>query len=316
MDKINIAGLGLGGGKRDNFFFCLLEYFPSSKRWFLKSLLQVKDGHSGQGACDGDSTLGQWAEEFELKQLVVDFPLLGPPCHRCDLTCPGMAACSVGEVVGAREQIERLLQLDLQAHHANPKRYEQGRLVRERGLQQGTGEIMLSRAFKRRLKQGFLPYWNRAIDVWVWENYYDHLLRYFGAGLDSFGHTSIMLMLRFAYLRRHLGESLNCYETSPLICLLELLRTGVISARQLSLLKDIELGASSRLAIAESVAKELNIFIYDHDLALIAKNPRAFTSFLLGVVGQRLVLKKITHIPKWCQPSAPTFVVPQFNHGV
>ena len=171
------------------------------------------------------------------------------------------------------------MQLDFQAHRTHPKRYEQGRLAREQELQQGARESMLSRAFKRRLKQGFLPYWNRAIDVWVWENYYDHLLHYFGAGLDSFGHTSIMLMLRFAYLRRHLGESLNYYETSPLICLLELLRTGVISARQLSLLKDIELGASSRLAIVASVAKELNIFIYDHDLALIAKTPGPLLRF-------------------------------------
>ena len=37
------AGMSLGGGKRENFFFRLLEHFPKEDRWFLTSLKQVKD---------------------------------------------------------------------------------------------------------------------------------------------------------------------------------------------------------------------------------------------------------------------------------
>ena len=43
MEKKNIAGMSMKGGKKDNFFFCLLEYFPKKERWFLNSLLQVKE---------------------------------------------------------------------------------------------------------------------------------------------------------------------------------------------------------------------------------------------------------------------------------
>ena len=280
MDKINIAGLSLGGGRRDNFFFCLLEYYADSGRWFLKSILQVAEG-------EGNNILRQWIEDFSITALVVDFPLSNPPCHQCELDCPGIEACSVEEVVSSKERMEALLR------EASPT-------------------SSLSKAFKRRLRRHFLPYWNRPIDVWVWENYYDLLLRYFSMGFDSFGNTSVMLMSRFAYLKRHLTESLSYYETSPQICLLELLRAEIISSRQVLQLNDIERGQSMRMTIAQAIESKLKIFIYDHDIHLMVKNSRAFSSFLLAVAGQRVVLERGGSIPQWCHQSSPNFIVPTF----
>ena len=81
-EKTNsIAGMSLGGGKKENFFFCLLEFFKKDNRWFLTSLNQVKEeSHLTQ-----DEAITNWVESSSLKQLIVDFPLSKPPCETCDL---------------------------------------------------------------------------------------------------------------------------------------------------------------------------------------------------------------------------------------
>ena len=71
MKANNIGSLSMKGGRNDNFYFCLIEYYPDSKRWFLKSLLPVKD----EEAIDNDDAIHAWINNFDVKQLVVDFPL-------------------------------------------------------------------------------------------------------------------------------------------------------------------------------------------------------------------------------------------------
>src|SRR5690554_2436372 len=94
MQRKNVAGMSLRGGRRDNFTFCLIEFFPDQNRWFLKSLLQVKD----EEGIDGDEAIRAWIEEYELKEIVVDFPLSPPACHECQLSCPGLKQCMVPSV--------------------------------------------------------------------------------------------------------------------------------------------------------------------------------------------------------------------------
>ena len=47
MKRENIAGMSIRGGRRDNFYLCLLEYYQESDRWFLGSLLPVRDEDEG-----------------------------------------------------------------------------------------------------------------------------------------------------------------------------------------------------------------------------------------------------------------------------
>ena len=51
------------GGNRDQFFLSLLEYYPDEKRWFLNSLLQVKD----EGGISGDEAIRSWINRYENK---------------------------------------------------------------------------------------------------------------------------------------------------------------------------------------------------------------------------------------------------------
>lgn len=309
-----VAGMSIGGGKRENFFFCLLEYFPDQKRWFLTHLKQVRD----EGLDDSDQAITHWVETHGLRKLIIDFPLSKPVCESCQLNCPGTDKCNNETVVAVNAEVESLLQEDLNLYQAHPKTYEKERLIdgqvhySQAPFQKKTDDHLLSKSFKKKLKKGFLPYWNRPLDLWVWKNYYDQLLDFFKVSYDSFGNTSLMLMSRFKYLLRHFPVDLRFFETDVRICLLELLKAGIISKNQILNLNDIELSVFTKMEIIKRIEEKLGIFIYQGDVETIAKNPRAFDSFILAIAGQRVLLDEIYHAPKWSKAENANFVVPRF----
>lgn len=311
----NIAGMSMKGGRKDNFFFCLVEYYESSDRWFLRSLLQVKD----EEGLEGDDAIRTWIEDYKVNQLVVDFPLTWPACHSCELDCPGSKLCPVDTVVSVRDRVSKILEEDSNIHNRHPKEYERSR-VSDDEFDMGRGmwdkeshEHLLSRSFKRRLKKGFLPYWNRSVDFWIWKFYYDQYLDLFKSSYDSFGNTSLMILSRFSYLKRHFPKNIELYEGNVNLTLIELLRSRILLNRDISNMSDIELGVEARLDIIKKIEAKLNIFIYDHDLELIVKNPRAFDSFILAVTGQRNLLEKVRKVPEWTKPSLTRLLVPDFS---
>lgn len=310
-----IAGMSLGGGKRENVFFCLLEFYPDQKRWFLKSLKQVQDEDVG----NSDKAITGWIEEFDLKNMVVDFPLSGSQCDTCTLECPGTDRCLDPQVLKVREMILDLMEEDRKIYQQNPKRYEEERnednmiqYSRNRVNEQ-TDDHLLSKSFKRKLKKGFLPYWNRPLDMWVWRNYYDQLLHQFQISYDSFGNVSTMLLAKFNYLKKHMPKGLALHEADSKICLIELMRSRIISKNMLDMLSDIEQGIIGRLEIIKAVEKKLGVFIYDHDLETLSKNPKAFDSFLLALVGLCLLKNENVPLPQWAQVNGANFVVPNFS---
>lgn len=311
----NIVGLSMKGGRRDQFFFSLLEYFEEEDRWFLRSLLQVKD----ENGLTGDEAIRTWIDKFHVTQMVLDFPLSQPACTTCLIDCPGTHKCPEPSVVEVRRQMEEILDKDEHLNKSNPKKYEQDRNsddLYDYGrniVNEPATNYMLSRSFKRRLKKGFIPYWNRAFDFWVWCHYYNQLLEIFNLSYDSFGSTSLMVQHRFSYLRRHFPENLELFESNGPMILIELLRAGVIHKKDLHKLADIELGIEARLDIVRKIEKGLNIFIYDHDLELLVKNPRAFDSFLLALAGQNRLMGLDCDLPEWVRPTEVRFIAPLFD---
>ena len=238
-----IAGMSLGGGKKENFFFCLIEFYEKENRWFLKSLYQVKE----ESNLTNDEVITTWVEGSDVKKMVVDFPLTRPPCETCQLVCPGTVLCHNEEVTEVRSEMRELLGEDKKLVEENPKKYEQERVEDDKVhfsknvLSKETNHHILSKSFKRKLKKGFIPYWNRPIDFQIWKHYYDQLLSLFNISFDSFGNVSVMLMHKFNYLLRHLPRDLKIMESDTHICLIELYRAGIISKRHLVDLKDINL---------------------------------------------------------------------------
>lgn len=313
MQKVSIAGLCLKGGRKDNFFLCLLEDFEEGKRLFLKSLLQVKDD---QELDSGDQAITAWIEQFQLKKMVVDFPQGLPLCQSCQLHCPGRERCPQAEVGEVRQRIEKLLQADQLLMESDPKEYERQRLKDEEVvfsrsvLESETDRPLLSRSFKRKLRKGYLPYWNRPIDFWVWCRYYDPMLKLFGQSYDSFGNSSLMLHFRFSYLKRHFPLELQLFEGNVLVLLIELLRAGLVRQTQLKELLDLELGAKARLELLQALEKHFALFIYDSDKEILLKEIRAFQSFLLGMAGWFHLHQHSHTLASWAKPHETNFIAP------
>lgn len=308
--------MSLGGGRRENFFFSLLEYFPEKKRWFLASLHQVKD----EDISDRDEIIAAWITQYGLTQLVVDFPLSKPPCEEsCLPDCKGANMCPRESVVEVRDEMQSLLEEDARLHDENPKKYEQNRLTAteidysKNLLKKNTDEHMLSRSFKRKLRKGFTPYWHRPIDFWVWKNYYDQLLEVFKISYESFGNVSVMLLSKLNYLVRHLPKDLTMYESNVQICLIELYRAKVVSKSVLFQLFDLDLTSAAREQIIQNIEEHMGIFIYEKDLDTIMKNSHAFDSFILSVVGQRMLMNELRTIPAWGNADGGNFIVPTFH---
>lgn len=314
----NVAGMSLGGGRKENFFFALLEYYPEKNRWFLKSLHQVKD----EEIRDRDEIIAGWVHQYGLHQLVVDFPLSRPPCESaCIQGCKGSNHCPRPQVVEVREEMQKLLDQDALYYEENPKKYEQDRNTSQEVdysrniLKKNTDEHMLSRAFKRKLRKGFVPYWHRPVDFWVWKNYYDQLLEVFKTSYESFGNVSVMLLARVNYLLRHLPRYLTMYESNTQICLLELYRARIVSKSTLLQLFDLDLASTAREQIIKNIEHHMAIFIYDNDIETITRNSQAFESFLLAVVGQRMLMNGLREIPAWGNTDGGNFIVPSFHAG-
>ncbi len=312
----NVAGMSLGGGRKENFFFSLLEYYPSEKRWFLKSLHQVKD----EEIRDRDEIITSWVNQYGLKQLVVDFPLSRAPCEdSCVSTCTGASACPRECVVAVRKEMQDLLDEDSKFQQENPKKYEQERVssleidYSKNLLKKNTDEHMLSRSFKRKLRKGFTPYWHRPIDFWVWKNYYDQLLEVFKISYESFGNVSVMLLARLNYLLRHLPPDLKMFESNIHIALIELYRARVISKSLLLQLSDIDLAPGAREQIVLNIEHHMSIFLYENDLDTIVKNSQAFDSFILSVVGQKMLMNGLREISDWGNSDGGNFIVPSFH---
>lgn len=307
MDSKNIGSLSMKGGRNDNFYFCLLEYYPDSKRWFLKSLLPVKD----EEVSHNDDAIHAWIQNFDVKQLVVDFPLSKPA-----IECTKSAEENITLV---QDKIKHLLDEDQKLISENPKKYEQERnkadeIVYNRDIfSKETSHHLLSRSFKRRLKKGFLPYWNRTLDFWVWKYYYDQILEMFNTSFDSFGNVSLMVLFRFNYIKRHFPKELELFEANAHIIIVELLRSKIILKKDVQLLSDIDLGYETRLETIKKIESKLDIFIYNHDLEILVKNPRAFDSFLLALAGQNAILGKNRPLPEWTVPEETKFIIPDFG---
>lgn len=284
VEKKKLAGIGVGSGKKDSFFFCVLEHFPDENRWFLKTCQQLKEFQYPET----EDSLLSWSRDFGITTVIVDFPLSMPSCYSCVLNCPGSFKCPVPEVVEARKSIRLLLKSDAALLDENPKKYEQDRVALESGQLEHPSPI-LTKSFKRKLKKGYVPYWNRSLDVDIWKLFYDDLLSFFNLSFDSFGNENFIQMLRFKYLGRHFDPDLKLFESNYHLCLLSLLNNKVIQKKNLLDLRNLETAVLGRIDILKQIEEKLNVFMYETDREVMIKNPRAFQSFILTLSGRCLL---------------------------
>jgi hypothetical protein len=310
---LNIIGLSLGGGKNENFYFCHAQYYAENKRWFLN--LQV---NNEKNCAKLNDDFLEAINSKKIESITFDFPLNGSFCHSCKIECPGEKKCSIHDVKTIRHMLNDILQIDSSKIYERPKEYEKKRLefqnrdFMDEFLRKKSSDHILSRSFKKKLKKGFNPYWNRGIDFWVWCEYYDLLLKYFNISYESYGNLSYGLLSRYFYLKKHLPSSIKLWESHPMIILLELFLSEILDLNSLNKLKDHRLAPLAKIEIIRKLEKIFDLFIYEHDLEKIVRFPRAFHSILLCVAGMMKSNNKTRKLPEWALNSAKDFYIPSF----
>jgi len=289
-----LAGIGVGSGRKESFYFCAFQYFEDEQRWFLKNCQQLKDVQYP----DTEDSLLALIKDYGIELLMVDFPLTHPVCESCELVCPGSINCPDERVVKSRQKIGNILKSDELLYTDSPKEYER---------QRKSGGV-ISKSLKRKLKKGFVPYWNREDDLGLWLDYHDDLLKYFKVSYDSFGNENRGQIQRFQYLRRHFPSNLKLLETHYHILLLEMFKSDLVAKKSLKELVHIESAALSRLNIIESLEEKFNLFIYEKDKEVLVKKSRAFKSFIIGLSGTVLYEQRNDFLSN-------KFVIPEdFSH--
>lgn len=305
MKKEHLAGLSLKGGRNGPLYLCLMEYFPDQNRTFVSSFKELKETREN----NKEEALIELIEKLGIKKLVIDCPITRPFCFDCQLDCPGEVNCPVKEVQFCRQRVEDFLAQDQLKVVSERKQYELKRIASDLGEEPSE---LIGRSLRRRFKKGFSPYWHRPIDLWVWENYYNEMLKFFNYTYDSFGQVSLMSWSYFNYLKKVLPPDLKLYEGHPFIALIELLRAGVIVPRDLKNFSQSDAPHESRELILNAIEHKLNFFVYENDVETLLKRPRAFESFLLTLIGRCHYQNRTRFLPEWSDGATTNFVVPEF----
>jgi len=296
--EFRIAGASLTTGKWEDAYFCALHFYPEQKRWAVKSLHTFQQNDFLQGP--------------PLQSMVVDLPL---SVGLCPEHGHALSPKSASEI---QQKLSRLLDEDAIFAKTHPKKYEQERKrdelidFKKHLLDAKPTTAQLSVTFKRKLKKGFIPYLHRPIDAWVWLHYFDAMAKVFNVTFDSYGHASVPLLQRFAFLRGQLSSDCSFFETSIWILILELYRADLLSKKQLLYERKGEDAIRFRSHVIETLEANLGLFIYDQDLTTLVKQPRAFASFLLATAGLRRHQGDLYEIPKWALEQSDQFFVPHF----
>ena len=309
MNSKKVRAIHFSGGKSGQYTGVQLEFFEKNNRWALTSLFSTDD----IGARHREDSLIDWMKENPADFTVVNVNDSHPICETCTLSCPGEKSCPQEEVVDVRRKISEILQSDLEHEKKSPKEYERKREGQDSFPNnreiffKDQLSIPLDKPFKRKLKNGYAPYWNRPIDFFVWSHFYTPLMKLFNYSFDSYGRSSLMLNYKFTYLKKRLGPSEQFLESNIYVVLLQLLKSKKISKKTLDGLRfDDEEFIDNKMKLIQELEKNLGIFIYEIDEDLLLTVPRAIMALLLGISGISKSLSKNLETPD------PSYIIPSF----
>jgi hypothetical protein len=310
-----IAGVYFHSGKTSQFIACVLDYFEPGDRWVLDQIY-----FSGDSSKALNESFESWVIANNITDLVLNFPVSPTLCESCTLMCPGEDSCHHSVNVEMKETVASVLEKDSVYEKENPKDYERARNKQDEYVHRlkvfssnQTTYTPISKSLKKRLRRGFIPYWNRPIDLFICLNYYNELIQVFNYSYDSFGHTSLMNIKRFNYLSKHL-TGVNIWESNIYLNFLELLRSEILATDDLYGMKYVdEFSVSLRKNIVSKVEKNLNIFIKSEDSAILTFDPRAINALVLSLSGVAKSSNHAVTLPSWCQSSHQNFIVPTYS---
>lgn len=97
MKKEIYLGLYLGGIKKDKSNLLVLESYKGQKKLVISNI-ESKFRNAKTESFPDEILKKQIKHYKNIKAIGVNFPIQGPPCLSCKLTCPGVSKCEVPEV--------------------------------------------------------------------------------------------------------------------------------------------------------------------------------------------------------------------------
>lgn len=238
-------GIELSGAKNEKTALAALEYYPKEKKLFLLEIYEQVAALEDQTS---DEALLEVIQEHRSPSLSlgVNVPTTLPPCIGCTRkSCPLPAQCSVTTVKWMRDATRRA------------KRHPSSSRVRD-----------------------FTPYTQRPVELWIRYNVLPELPEALRFDMDeTLGGSRAPLAARMNFLLRHLG-GVPLYETLPKLTVAVLAHDLQLNKKIVGAYRQLEDGAYARETILEALMKEKGVFVYQRDLAKLARSLASFDAFL------------------------------------
>ncbi len=246
------AGVALGGGKTERTAVAVLEYYPESKRVFLRAL---RDRVKTEPSISSDETLFHLltVEEVGLETIAFDAPLQLPKCIRCDLICPGFEACRLPEIRWLWDE-----------HEARGK--------------------------KKRPNKVFTPYTERCAEVAIANHLEEpfhppHALGANAAPLAARAHFLARRITRKRVLNPARPDSTDpqLIEVYPKLSVWRIGRDLKVPKSHLRFHRHAVDSDESRLFFLKQLMEREIAFIYQQDLKTLIDSPQAFDAFIAAL---------------------------------
>ncbi len=246
------AGVALGGGKTERTAVAVLEFYPESKRVFLRAL---RDRVKTETSVSSDETLFHLltVEEVGLETIAFDAPLQLPKCIRCDLICPGFEACRLPEIRWLWDE-----------HEARGK--------------------------KKRPNKVFTPYTERCAEVAIANHLEEpfhppHALGANAAPLAARAHYLARRITRKRVLTPSRPDSTDpqLIEVYPKLSVWRIGRDLKVPKSHLRFHRHAVDSDESRLFFLKQLMEREIAFIYQQDLKTLIDSPQAFDAFIAAL---------------------------------
>lgn len=262
------AGIALGGGKTDRTAVAVIEYYPESRRVFLRA---IRDKVRGQDGDSGDQALIDLLtiEEPGLEAIAFDAPLQLPKCVRCELQCPGFESCRLPEM--------RWLWSEHEARAASKRPNKVFTPYTER-----CAEVYIANHLSRSLEEAFHPPHALGANAAPLAARAHYLARRL-TGLKKVDVASMNSTKRSAPSRAGGRSVPRLIEVFPKLSLWQIGRDLKVPKSYLRFHRHAVDSDEARHYVIKTLMEKEIAFVYQQDLKTLIESPQAFDAFISAI---------------------------------
>lgn len=260
IKKQRIIGLELLGAKNNKSAISIIDYYPDESKLFLIDLIQEVEPEKSE---TNDQALLRTIKSHSIKNtlLSINAPTTLPPFFQKNTR--------------KFSSIENWVKSEI-------------KLAQERKLSNKTPPKL----------REFTPYTQRPVEIWLRYNVIPNLPKGIQFDVDeTFGGSRAPIAARMHFLSNSL-KNYEIIEVLPKLSVIKMAHVLKLGQRHINKYRHLDLGKSARVHILNSIADELNVFIYENDFKTLSKNLNCFDAFISGLTGYFFRLDKCQKPPR------------------